>query len=268
MTLNQLMNRDFAEKPLDYLPDDGGFCSIFRTIACVGDSLSSGEFVANTENGEYTYHDMYDYSWGQYLARMAGCTVYNFSIGGMSASAYCEGFATQNNFWSPVKAAQAYYIALGVNDLFGQNQVLGTVEDISPDGPEHNAKTFAGYFARIIQQYKNIQPNAKFFLLTIPDWYVDDEPRKIALADGHADLMHEFAAYFSNTYVIDLRREVPPLQDNFKKRFMLSGHMTPTGYILMARLICAYTDYIIRHNMEEFRQVGMIGTPFVNTVDV
>jgi hypothetical protein len=32
------------EKPLDRLVENGGFCSIFRTIGCVGDSLSSGEF--------------------------------------------------------------------------------------------------------------------------------------------------------------------------------------------------------------------------------
>ena len=32
------------EKPLDRILNDGGFCGIFRTIACIGDSLSSGEF--------------------------------------------------------------------------------------------------------------------------------------------------------------------------------------------------------------------------------
>ena len=32
------------EKPLDRIVSDGGFVGIFRTIACVGDSLASGEF--------------------------------------------------------------------------------------------------------------------------------------------------------------------------------------------------------------------------------
>ena len=32
------------EKPLDNLVTDGGYASIFRTVAFVGDSLSSGEF--------------------------------------------------------------------------------------------------------------------------------------------------------------------------------------------------------------------------------
>lgn len=37
------------EKPLDNIPSDGGYTAIFRTIACVGDSLSSGEFEAAKE---------------------------------------------------------------------------------------------------------------------------------------------------------------------------------------------------------------------------
>ena len=36
--------------------------------------------------------------------------------------------------------------------------------------------------------------------------------------------------------------------------------MTPTGYVLMARMIESYIDYLIRKNQEEFNQVGFIGT--------
>ena len=45
------------EKPLDTIPEDGGYTAIFRTIACVGDSLSSGEFEANNGNGGSSYHE-------------------------------------------------------------------------------------------------------------------------------------------------------------------------------------------------------------------
>ena len=62
------------EKPLDTLVGDGGLCGVFRTIGCVGDSLSSGEFESLDASGNKTYHDMFEYSWGQYLARMAGLT--------------------------------------------------------------------------------------------------------------------------------------------------------------------------------------------------
>ena len=44
------------EKPLDKLVCDGGFCGIFRSITCVGDSLSSGEFEGtNPETGATTF---------------------------------------------------------------------------------------------------------------------------------------------------------------------------------------------------------------------
>ena len=51
--------------PLETLVQDGGFVCIFRTIGCIGDSLSSGEFQSTKEDGSQGYHDMYEYSWGQ-----------------------------------------------------------------------------------------------------------------------------------------------------------------------------------------------------------
>ena len=74
------------EKPLDKLDPTGGFTAIFRTIGCIGDSLSSGEFEGtDPETGGKTYHDTFEYSWGQFLARMTGSRVWNFSRGGMTA---------------------------------------------------------------------------------------------------------------------------------------------------------------------------------------
>ena len=40
------------EKPLENLVEDGGFVKSFRTIAFVGDSLSSGEFEALNEQNK------------------------------------------------------------------------------------------------------------------------------------------------------------------------------------------------------------------------
>ena len=95
MDINKLLF-DENEKPLDTLCADGGFVGIFRTIACVGDSLSSGEFQAMAADGVTNlYFDRFDYSWGQYMARMAGCTAYNFSKGGMTAKDYMQNFANR-----------------------------------------------------------------------------------------------------------------------------------------------------------------------------
>ena len=135
------------EKPLDQILADGGFCGIFRTIGCIGDSLSSGEFESFDENGVKGYHDYFEYSWGQYIARATGSKVYNFSRGGMTAMQYWESFAEQSGFWDKDKLCQAYIIALGANDLFGLKQEIGSAADIDLDNYENNAPTFAGYYA-------------------------------------------------------------------------------------------------------------------------
>ena len=38
--------------------------------------------------------------------------------------------------------------------------------------------------------------------------------------------------------------------------------MNAAGYILTAQMITSYIDYIVRHNLEDFSQVGFIGTPY------
>ncbi len=255
MELKQLFDIT-DEKPLDRIVDDGGFAGIFRTIGCIGDSLSSGEFEAKHENGTTTYHDYYEYSWGQYIARMIGSKVYNFSRGGMTAKEYCDDFAEHYRYWSPEYACQAYIIALGVNDLFGRKQPLGSLDDVDfSDYKNNNMETFAGYYASIIQRLKIMQPRARFFLMSMPR--SGDENDK--LRGEHSELLNQFAEKFDKTYVIDMYKYAPVYDEKFKNLFFL-GHMTPCGYIVTAKMVASYMDYIIRHNMKDFKQVGFIGT--------
>lgn len=244
------------ENPLENPVTDGGFVSVFRKIAVVGDSLASGELEAWDIGSPRTYHDYFDISWGQYIARLAGTTVYNFSRGGMTASEYCNSFADAMGYWNTDKAAQCYIIALGVNDLFGLNQEIGSVADIDRDW-HMNKATFCGYYARIIQHYKEIQPDAKFFLVTMPS-YENPEDKKI----GHRKLLYDLAEYFTNTYVVDLHQYGPVYDEEFRRKFFVGGHMNSAGYLLTARLITTYIDYIIRHNMDDFSQIGFVGTGF------
>ena len=250
------------EKPLDRLKYDGGFCGIFRTIGCIGDSLASGEMESLDDNGEKGYHDYYEYSWGQYIARNCGIKVYNFSKGGMDAKAYCKSFARDNDFWSPVKACQAYIIALGVNDITVSGSELGDISDVDLSDWRNNKETFTGYYAQIIQRYKEIQPKARFFLMTIPTGVKDKERTKAE--DIHQQIIYELADLFEYTYVLDFRKYAPLIDDEYKKMFYLGGHLNAAGYILTARMVETYIDFIIRNNMEDFSQTAFIGTPFHN----
>ena len=248
------------EQPLDKLVADGGFCGIFRRIGCVGDSLSSGEYEIIDEDGTSHYHDIYECSWGQFISYITGSKVYNFSKGGMSAKRYNETFAEENDFWNPRKACQAYIIALGVNDLFGCRQEVGSLEDICMEDWRKNRETFAGEYGKNLQRSKEIQPDPKFFLVTMPhEVFHHDIELKNHLADQHAELLRNMAEAFSNTYVIDLRKYGPCYDEAFKEQFYYNGHMNACGYQLTAKMIMSYIDYLIRHHMKEFSLAGMIG---------
>ena len=116
---------------------------------------------------------------------------------------------------------------------------------------------YSGYYAKIIQKYKEIQPDAKFFLVTIPDDCVFSYGK-----EEQSELINKLAEVFSNCYVIDLYKYAPVIDENFRKKFFMGGHMNPCGYNLIAQMVASYIDYIIRHNMDDFRRVGFIGTEF------
>jgi lysophospholipase L1-like esterase len=244
------------EEPLDKIVLDGGYARVFRTIGCIGDSLSSGEFESRNDEGVHGYHDYYDYSWGQFMARNAGIKVYNFSRGGMTAKGFMESFADECGVWTGEKRCQAYILALGVNDMYTKQVELGEVSDIDLENPKNNKPTFAGYYAQIIQRLKALQPDAIFFLVTLPNGDDALDP------DAHAKILHDMAEIFNNTYVINLRKYSPKFDSEFKSKFFVGGHMNAAGYILMAQMITSYIDYIVRHNLKDFSQVGFIGTPY------
>lgn len=251
-----------GEKPLDNIVTDGGFTNIFRTIGCIGDSLSSGEFETIDEEGKHHYNDLYEYSWGQFIARACGSKVYNFSKGGMTAKEYIHSFAEERDFYNPDFKCQAYIIALGVNDVsrtLDSNWDFGTYEDIE----NKNLESFMGCYAEIIRKYKEIAPDAKFFLMTHAKCPVEDTP-KYKLRRQHRDYLYKLCEIFDNCYVLDIMENGINYCTEFYDYFYLNGHMNPMGYSLTAKIVMSYIDYIIRNNPRDFEEVGLINTGIVN----
>lgn len=250
------------EKPLDRIVPFGGLSAIFKTVAVIGDSLSAGDMETRGPGSPRNFHDIYEISWPAYFARMTGATVYNFSRGNMTASEYCDSYAGSMGYWDRSKAAEAYILALGCNDLDGFNQPAGSLDDISED-LHQNRRTFAGHYAKVIQHYKAIQPDAFFFLVTIPhDLEETEKPEFAVNHDLHAGLLHGLSKKFTNTFVIDLRRYAPFYGEDFRKSFFVGGHMNSQGYLLTAKMIASYIDYLVRHNAELFRYAAFSGRPF------
>ena len=246
---------DASERPLDRVVPNGGYCAVLRTVGCIGDSLASGEFESLDEAGNRGYHDMFDYSWGQFIARDCGCRVYNFSRGGMTAKEYVESFAAANGFWDDDKLCKAYILALGVNDILNCRQPVGGAEDIDlSDWRKNNFETFAGCYAAIVQRLLQKQPKARFFFVTMPK---DENGSRSA---EHTALLYRLAEIFPFSYVIDLDRFAPVHDEEFRRRFYMSGHMNPMGYLLTAKQIESYIDYIIRRHPDDFCQLGFVGT--------
>ena len=244
------------EKPLENLVGGYSNTAVFRTMAFIGDSLSSGEFETVAADGTKSYHDFYEYSWGQYIARKNGLTAYNFSRGGMTAKWYIESFAEEKGFWDKEKACQAYVIALGVNDIYGKDYKIGEAKDItatefSDDSP------FISYYAEIIRRYKAISPDAKFFFVTFPN---ESDRTDKTKTEAMVNALYALAEHFENAYVIDLYQYGPVYDEAFKETYFLHGHMNPMGYILTANLIDSYIDYIVRTHPNDFKNIGFVGT--------
>lgn len=268
MIINEMLGVSPGEKPLDQLILNGGFCGIFRTIACIGDSLSSGEFESLDQEDKVGYHDYFEYSWGQYMARNIGATVYNFSRGGMTAIEYCENFASQMGFWNMRLAAQAYIIALGVNDMNHLERYengFGKMTDVDFDDEEKNKKSFIGYYCKIVQKIRKVQPQSKIFVMTMPrESGRLVKPEILKYYEDHAEFLRSLPNYFKNLYILDFRKYAPVYDSAFDDKYRMGGHLNPAGYLLTARMVESYIDYLIRKNYKDFSQVGFIGTGFYN----
>lgn len=259
------MNMDL---PLSNIIRDGGMMNIFREIGCIGDSLSSGEYEFFND-GKIETKDYYEDSWGKQIERITGIKITNFSYGGLTA--YELYYAANNGnsknedinrLFHPNNAKQGYIIALGENDMRRMrttnlyNGILGSADtDICLENYENNVETYVGYYAKIIQRLKSIQPDAKFFLVTMPDLYCRGE------REVWAQALYDIADKLTNCYVIDLYHHAPPYDEAFMKLYC-DGHMNVMGYLITAHYMMTYIDWIIRQSPEEFRYVHLIGTAY------
>lgn len=246
---------------------DGGMMNIFRSVGCIGDSLSSGEFEFDS-NGETGYWDCYEYSWGKQIERVTGIEITNFSRGGLTAyqiykEADEKSGPTENitQLFDSGSMKQCYIIALGVNDMNCLHETypggIGNAEqDVVLEDYTKNAQTFIGKYAQIIQRLQSIQPDTKFFIMTMPSDHFDHHKNYEEVAKE----LRCLAKKLGNCYVIDLFRHAPKYDEEFRKKYYCGGHMNAMGYVLTAHFVMTYIDHIIQSNMQDFKYVQFIGS--------
>ena len=221
----------------------------FIKFGVVGDSLASGEAVAN--NGDtLQYIDNYDYSWGQFIARNHGMNCVNFSKGGATTRTFLQSGTDWgiDKLLNSANKCNAYFIGLGVNDP--GSVTLGTSADVHEDFTT-NPDTFYGNYAKIIGYIKQVQPKAKIFVLTIPSNY------------GSYNEAIRYMATLENVYCIDLNEK---FLNEYNSGFIMAnkreGHYNAIGYNYMAELLFEYVSSYMYENYEEFIQIEFIGTDY------
>lgn len=237
------------------------FCGIFHIWGFIGDSLTSGEHEYKKSDGSTGYIDLYDYSWGQCICRATGTKGYNFSQSGETAHGWIKNFwnnpkNNNNNIDAKSHPAQAYIMALGVNDENMKFPIGDVDKDVNLTDYNKNADTFAGDYAGIIQRVRSIQPRSKFFVVTIPN--------EEATNNTYNDVIRKIAKKFDNVYVIDLYKYGPSYRHDtdLRKNFFAGGHMNAAGYQFTAWLFINFIDDIISHNFAAFSDAAFIGTDY------
>lgn len=249
-----------TERPLEHIIHDGGLTRIFRTAGVVGDSLSSGCMEYKDSSGNALGYDRYEFSWIQQMRGICGFDkAENFSVGGLTSKTF---WTTQSQKVKNLREdganhkCQLYFIALGVNDIADTTMEVGTPNDISNE----SSTTFYGYYSRIIKLIQNQQPKARIFLVGLPNhnkmtvWGKRFKDFKNAIAD--------MVNHFNFVYYLDLYQYESAYDSEFQKMYFNGFHENALGYARTAWVISSYVDWYIRHNYEEFREVGFIGTDY------
>lgn len=231
------------------------FTSILRHVAVIGDSLSAGEFQVN-KGDDYDYFDVIEYSWPQFLARANSITVYNFTRGGMTAKEYNESFANEHGFFDPKYKVQAYIVSLGVNELINLHYEVGSVDDVDVNDYRNNKDTYIGEYAKIIQRYKEINPKAKFFLMSMPKDF-RDSLKNIEDKEAAREQLYKLSRLFDNCYVIDLYNKMPKYTEELNAKYFMNGHLNPLGYVYTADIVDHLIDEIIESNPKDFELIGV-----------
>jgi len=253
----------YDNNPISTISQNPGFCSIFHYWGFIGDSLCSGEFEFDKPDGTTGFWECYEYSWGMRMCKLMGVEGEVYAQGGETAKGWIKNFWDSDHNKRGVCAKgdpkQVYVIGLGVNDsnptYIADNYPVGKFpDDINFEDYTKNALTFTGCYAGIIQRLQEMQPEVKIFIVSIPrrgDRYTE-----------YNKTIKEMAGAFSNIWLIDLEKYAADFYHNdvFTKLYMPNGHghLTPAGYEYSAWVIMTYIDWIIRNDMDAFKEIGFM----------
>lgn len=241
------------DSPLANLGKTNVLTSIFDKYGIIGDSLSSG--AQDTENGGNAV-DMPKFSWATFLEKATGCETVRLSKGGLQLKNWhsiMESKARLEENKCPV-----YIIMLGHNDTASDT---GSISDVDLTNLSNSSNTTQfGMYGRLIGTLRDISPDCRIFCVTYPIYYVENY--------GTNDIARTLPNYIDNCYCVDLwnydenRKTESNTSFATPNPYFSKLHGTVLGYKHWADIINSYIDYIIRHNLSDFADIGYINTEY------
>ena len=255
-TSNGTNSSGSSSSPVDY---KGNEILAFCRGICIGDSVTEGtlDHSEGTMNKAGT-------SYPAILKRLTGIDIVNAGIAGTTSGTWYEtslnsatnwGYWVNNEwFWREPQGSSLDYsgfdfaiIHLGINDI-GNMEEGSSITDV--------VSTFETNINNIVTKLRDNNNGIKIFIATIIPTYASNynanykalNEKIVAIADASSDI-----------YLLDL--------NNFSNLTMHQAynvwHPTALGYVKLAEEIKALISYTISKNLDDFKDIHLIGTDYV-----
>ena len=214
--------------------------SIFKKIAVIGDSYSSG-CVYNRVDGSGG-DDNYELSWIQNIARRIGATAENFSQCGFTTGGWIEGangLAKMNN----AEPQDLYIISLGINDVYRacpDNSAYYTVSE--SDVINKTRGSMCGNLSIIIDAVLTKSRNAKIVLLQQCNLYISNSTFKYYFQKINECI--QYVADYNGLPCLSLN-ENDYFKSNYYRDNVVEGHPNAVSYVGMSVAIQSMIEDIL-----------------------
>ena len=159
----------------------------------------------------------------------------------------------------PENKCDAYIISMASNDVYSKSgYYVGTIADVHVGNESENGDSYYGYLSQVIARCHDVQKRAYLFVLTYPHGFGQTESGGYTQAMRDIVELYREAGY--NIYLIDYAAYGMSVDEAEAKGFKRSVHYVAAGYQYMTYEICTYIDWIIRHNIEDFKDAAFVRT--------
>lgn len=244
-----------TSSPVDY---KGNEIQAFTRGICIGDSVTEGtlDHSEGTMNKAGT-------SYPAILKRLTGLDITNAGIAGTTSKTWYETSLNSSTSWGdwvnnewfwrePTGTSLDYsgydfaIIHLGINDIGNMGDI--TIEELLVD--------YEANIYNIINRLKEHNNRIKIFLATIVPSYAPSYNENYKAMNNK---IRAIAEATDSVYLLDL--------NNLSNLTMHSAynvwHPTAIGYVKMAEEIKALISYIISQNLDDFKDIHLIGTDYI-----